>query len=222
MRRMLTTLLSIGPALAALDACDEPLPPARPVAPTAVSPGAPHFDCESWARANHVSGSPGADVVPVMCAESPHLPGLWLVQSPNGGSTLTLAVVDGKPVHGGGSVVASFFRNVAIWSQPVTADDVGGVLNAIGAYPPGFTNRSPATFQPPFLYTLTAPLADWQGHGGMNSVAGAAPAGPQVRATLTTGPDAPTQWVIESGSGSTWSPTATIKWDKGPPEGPLR
>ena len=99
---------------------------------------------------------------------------------------------------------------------------MGAVLSAVGAFPPGFTSQSPASFEPPFTYTLLSPLADWLGHGGPNAVAGAVPGGPQVRATLTTGPDAPTQWVIESGSGSDWAPAATIKWDKGPPEGPIR
>ncbi|MSP56577.1 MAG: hypothetical protein EXR69_13410 [Myxococcales bacterium] len=210
--------------LAPLLACDAPTPPRAAPTPTVVPGAGPvaasGFDCVGWARTTHIGGM-GADA-PSMCAESPRLPGLWLVQGPSGGDLITVAILDGKPAKGGGGAVAAFFRSAEIWARPVNADDVGGVLSAVGAFPPGFTNRSPASFEAPFTYTLISPLSDWLGHGGPNAVAGALPAGPQVRATLTTGPDVPTQWVIDSGSGRDWVPAATIKWDKGPPVGPLR
>ncbi len=204
--------------LALLAACSgaPTTPPAAPAQmPTATAPK-PAFDCVGWVNRTHLaSGTP-------MCSESPHVPGLWLVEGPSGGEPLSVAVANGQPLKGGGGAAAAFLRSIAVWTLPVNAADVARILAAFGAYPPGFANRSPATFEPPFTYQLTVPLNDWTAHGGPNSVAGALPAGPLVRGTLTTGPDAPTQWVIESGSGQSWSPTATIRWDKGPVEGPMR
>lgn len=195
----------------ALLACSDPPPPPRAAAPAApAEPTAPRaFDCGAWTSAHHMEGA--------MCSESPHLAGLWLVQPRSGGLTQFLAIRDGAPLKGGGgAAVAAFLRASEPWAHPVTVDDVGGVLVAFGAYPPGFERNTPASFEAPFTYRLTTPIADWSGHGGANAVVGASPTGPMMRATLTGGPDAPIQWVIESGSGADWAPTATIQWDRGP------
>ena len=92
-----------------------------------------------------------------MCSESPHLPGLWLIQPRSGGLTQAVAVRDGKPLKGGGgAAVAAFLRDAEPWAHPVTAVDIGAVLVAFGAYPPGFELNSPAPFEAPFTYRLTA------------------------------------------------------------------
>lgn len=197
-------------------ACSEPPAPAAPVAPSAPAapppapapaPDAP-FDCAAWGADHHM---------PVdMCGESPHLPGLYLLQSKAGGATHYVAVKGNTPLKGGGAAVAAFLRGAAAWDHPVTGEDVGGVLTAFGSFPPGFTSQSPSTFEPPFTYVLTESFEDWQGHGGPNSVAGAMPTGPKVRATLSGSATTPIQWIVESGSGATWSPVATIQWDRGP------
>lgn len=194
-------------------ACSSPSPSPAATSPAAtptVTPAAPTtgFDCVAWARQHQM--------VADLCSESPHLPGLWLLQSRNGGDTRYIATRDGKPLKGGGSAVAAFLRSNAAWDHPLTASDIAGVLSAFGSYPPGFSNGSAATFTQPFTYQLTTPFADWQGHGGPNSVAGATPTGAYLRATLTGSATAPIQWVVESGSGSTWSPVATVQWDRGP------
>ncbi len=199
--------------LTLLFACSAPSAEVAPVAPAAsapppASPTTTTFNCTQWSEQNHIAGG--------MCSESPHLPGLWIIQPGTGGSTRFVATREGRPVKGGGGAVAAFLREAAPWDHPVTGDDIGGVLSAFGSYPPGFQVNTPSQFEPPFTYSLTTPIADWRGHGGPNAVVGGIPEGPQMRATLTGGPAAPIQWVIESGSGSTWAPTATIQWDRGP------
>ncbi len=192
-------------------ACSTPAPPppqAPPPKPEAPAP----FDCMVWAGQQHVTVD--------TCSESPHLPGLWLLQSRAGGDTRYVAIKEGKQQKGGGSAVAAFLRADAAWDHPLDAEDIAGVLLAFRSYPPGFTTGSVAAFEPPFTYRLTSPFADWQAHGGPNAVAGAMPTGPNLRATLTGGAEAPIQWVVESGSGSDWSPVATIQWDRGPSRPP--
>lgn len=202
--------------LTLLIACDSqpevaPPPPAVPTE-KAEAPEKPVFDCKQWSEQNHIAGG--------MCSESPHLPGLWMIQPGSGGSTRFVATRSGRPVKGGGGAVAAFLREAAPWDHPVTRDDIGGVLSAFGSYPPGFQVNTPSEFEAPFTYTLTTSIADWRGHGGPNAVAGAMPTGPQMRATLSGGPVQPIQWVLESGSGSTWSPAATIQWDRVPKSKP--
>ena len=197
-------------------ACAEPPSPAPPSPsslPTPVAPVAPvappaAFDCAAWASDHKLAVG--------QCGESAHVPGLWLIHSPNGGDVRHLAVRNGVPLKGGAAAVAAFLRTAEVWAHPVDANDIAGVLDAFRSYPPGFTNTSPRTFEAPFTYRLTSSLADWSGQGGSRAVAGAAPEGPDVRASLTGAADAPIQWVIESGKGASWAPVATIQWDRGP------
>jgi hypothetical protein len=139
-----------------------------------------------------------------------------MIQPGAGGTTRFVATLSGRPVKGGGGAVAAFLREVTPWDHPITGEDIAGVLSAFGSYPPGFEAHTPSQFEAPFTYRLTTPIADWRGHGGPNAVAGGNPTGPKMRATLSGSATEPIQWVIESGSGSTWSPTATIQWDRGP------